>query len=72
MRCANAVISISQNFAINLFNEVNSKLEGPYTEKYPAPETAVLQIAILRHLWKVSHDKNQPFLKRNWPFLYVN
>jgi uncharacterized membrane protein len=61
---ASTTIVISTKYAIEVFNDINSKKKS-YTIEYPAPETAILQWAVLRTLWISTKDKNQSFLRRN-------
>ena len=50
-------IFLPENYAIKLFEEYPPEKKFPYSIEAPAPNTAILEIAISRYLWHLANDK---------------
>ncbi len=61
---ANEAILMSPDYAYELFNREDVKLKPSYPANRPAPETAILQIAIYNELWLLTKKTEIPRLRR--------
>ena len=61
---ANQAITLGFELSIYNFNKLNSESPSPYTNKFPAPESAILQIAAYCQLKFLAENPKTPLRKR--------